>query len=435
MPAAPSAPPPSKPAAAPAAPSAPKAPPSPPPSKTGAPPVPPQTEAAKDYMAEYDSELDGLDDNKPKPAQKPKEKKTEALVKPPEGAEKPAEDAKDPAEELEAKTSNPEDEKPTGIPELRKNRDALAKMIKSELRPALDKANARIAELEKNGDVKVWSDRASAAEKRAAELDGQMRFVDYSRSDEFNQKFAQPFAQAWNRALSDFGQLKVRVPAGVDEATGEPQFNFRAADQNDLIKLANLSLSEMDDAAEAMFGKSAARVIRHVERVRELSEAQEKALEYARKNAGEYQKTTQAEQRRQREEGVRMWHESHKALLEKYPKFFGKDESDPEGNALLDKGTAEAESIFNRTKENQPKTAEEAVKRHALAYHKIANHDRLAKRLKTARARIEELEKAVKEFEESGPPAGNGGQPGDRSGSNGWSLDSEFAEIDKLNTR
>lgn len=381
-------------------------------------------------MAEYDTEIDGLDDNKAKakPVQKPATKKEEGSVKPPEG------EAIKPDEGKEPETPAKPESEPKTIPELRKAHDTLKKRIKEEYEPKLAQAQARIAELEKNGDVKVWSDRATAAEKRAAELDGQIKFVDYSRSQEFKEKFQQPYHEAWNRALADFQQLKVRVPVGVDEATGEPKFNFRQADQNDLLKLGNLPLSEMDEAAEAMFGKSSARVIRHVEKVRELADAQEKALDDARKNADEHQKMTQAEQQRQRGEGVRMWQASHKELLEKYPKFFGKDEADPEGNALLDRGTAHAEQIFNRTSENSPKTAEDAVKSHALAYHKIANHDRLARKLKTANTRIAELEKSLKEFEESGPPAGDGGEPGG-NGQTGWSLDSEFAEIDKLDRR
>jgi glutamyl/glutaminyl-tRNA synthetase len=187
----------------------------------------------------------------------------------------------------------------------------------------------------------------------------------------------------------------------------------------------------MDDEADAMFGKSAGRVIRHVEKVRDLAIAQQEALDNAAKNA-ETRRTEKANtEKLNSTKGKEMFQSEHKRLQEKYPKFFAKDETDPEGNQLLEKGIAMADRIFLRTPENTPKSAEEAVRLHALAYNKIANHDRLARKFKLARERIAELEKSLKEFEASEPGAGRAGEAG-RSGRPADPMSEANAELDSL---
>lgn len=392
-------------------------------------------------MAEYETELDSLDDNnKPprephRPAAKPGAKADKPVVEPPKAPDDqtPADEGQTPPDEGQAPAAPDLDgPEPVKIVDLRNSYRALKKQIKEQFKPEVAKLQAKVKELEEgSGATQEITAKMEQIQKRNKELEDQISFVDYSKSEEFQTKFVKPYNEAYYRAVNDFSQLRVRVPDGTDPETGETKFKFRPADDKDLIKLANMSLAEMDEEAEAMFGKSAPRVIRHVERVRELAIAQQEALDSAAKNA-EARRTEMANtQKLNSTKGREMFEAERKRLVEKYPKFFAKDEADPEGNELLDKGISMANRIFMRTPENTPKTAEEAVRLHALAYQKIANHDRLARKFKQARARVAELEKALAEYEESEPKGGKAGEAGKAGGILDAMADAN-AELDSL---
>lgn len=393
------------------------------------------------YIEEYEAAIDELDDSRrdPKPPQVPPKggKRQDAPAvdppapdpdAPPAGGKKADED---PAP-VEADLDGPE---PVRVVELRTAYRQLKKQIKDQLRPEVTKLQGRIKELEAGtGDQTAITTELEGLKKRNQELEQEISFTNYSSSREFQEKYAAPYQEAWTRAVSDFNQLTVRIPSGTDPNTGEPTYRTRQASADDLLTLANMPLSEMDEKAEEMFGRSAARVIRHVERVRDLAIAQDKALADAKKNAGTRKTAMDAQTKASIEKGKQMWSSENKRLVEKYPSFFGPRNGDQEGNDLLTKGRAMADRIFVQTPENRPKTAEEAVRLHALAYNKIANHDRLALRLKQANARISELQKIVDEYEDSNPPAGKGGEAA-KTGKPGNYMDDAFAEIDTLDKR
>lgn len=402
----------------------------------------PEKQAPSDWTQEYENELDGLDD-RGKPARAPHKPAARSGDKPvveaPKGADDSppvdddqppaADDAPAPAAAADPNLDAPE---PVKIVDLRNGYRALKKQIKEQFKPEISRLQARNKELEEgSGATKEISARMEQLQKRNEHLENQITFIDYSKSLEFQDKYVKPYNDAYFRAVADFGQLRVRVPDGADAETGETKFKFRPADDKDLIKLANMSLAEMDEEAEAMFGKSAPRVIRHVERVRELAIAQQEALDNASKTATQRRTDTENTQKLNSTKGKEMFESERKRLVEKYPKFFAKDEADPEGNELLDKGLAMANRVFMRTPENAPKTAEEAVRLHAMAYNKIANHDRLARKFKVARARISELEKSLAEYEASEPTGGKAGEVGRSGGATNPIADAN-AELDSL---
>jgi hypothetical protein len=405
MPAAATAPPP---AAASPPPAAPAAPPSPPASA----PAAPQTKA--EYSAEIDADLDALDTDR-KPVAEPKAKA--APSKPAAAAAtapKAEGDDLPPGEDEEPETPSatapvlPEDQpSPTRVPELRKAYDSLKPVIK-ELRGKITAAENKVKELEsrKPEDNAPVLKELETTKKRNDQLESVIRFKDYESSKEFETQYKQPYLEAWNAAVGDFEQLTVRVPDGVEETTGEAKFKTRPATANDLLQLANLPLNEMDDKAAEMFGRSSARVIRHVEEVRKLAVAQQKALNKAREESAEHGKVVQAQTKAQQDARIKLWNDKNVALAAKYPKWFAPVEGETEENALLQKGFALADRMFSPTPETAPKTPEEALNVHLKIRNKAANHDRLALRLNKANARITELETALKEYEKSEPPGG-----------------------------
>jgi chromosome segregation ATPase len=342
------------------------------------------------------------------------------------------------------KEVTPPDDKPDDVPagqpgkppvkaaQLREAYDTL-KQEKATWGAERQKLEARVKELEEAHptEVKGLTDRATAAEKRRDELEAHMQFLDFKRSAKFQKEYEQPYIDAYTRAVADFGQLEVRVPSGEDPITHEPQFSHRKATADDLLYLANLDLSKMDEEAEEMFGRSAARVIRHVEKVRELSDAQNRALQEAQTKTGEWFKTQQVNGRKAAEERHKLWTEYNQAIAERFPKMFKPLEGDNDGNTLLKKGFAEADRIFVPTPETAFKTSEERIQAHARARNKIANHDRLVSQIRQLRKDLEERDKTIAGYEGSAPPVG--GRASAKPPSKSF-MDEANAEIDALNT-
>ena len=386
-------------------------------------------QSSSSWLDEAGRDIEALDVNTPPPDTKGKGTKPDAQAKPPKPGDKPDDD--------KGKTTPaPDDQtpKPIRAAELRTAYDNLKKEKREVLEPKIQQLESKIKELEgrQPEDTKPLMEKMTAAEKRAAELESHIQFVDYQRSREFQEKFAQPYTEAWTKAAADFGQLTVRIPDGEDEITHEPKFKSRQATTDDLLYLANLPLTQMDEQAEALFGKSAPRVIRHVERVRELSDAQNKAVADAHKRSGEMVQIRQKQSAEMHQKQTALWTQFNKEIAERYPAMFAPAEGDTEGNTLLQKGFALADRLFAPSRENPPKSLEERVQLHALLRNKIANHDRLARANRLLKAELAEARKELEQFDKSTPPAG--GSQGARPASRSF-IEEANSEIERLNER
>lgn len=441
MPPAPAAPPPSAPAAAPPSPSAPKPSPAPAPSKSDA--TPPQPiEKPISFDDEIDSDLAAIDET----PEKRNAKKPQAPAKPPEKKEEV--DEASPDDDQAEPIQKPENEapvKPVKAADLRTAYEGLKKKVKEDYEPKVAKLEARIKELESSGPDKLNPvvEELTQKKKRLEELENEIRYVKYEKSEEFQEKYEKPYLEAWKKASADLGELTVETEDG----------ETRPATTADLIHLANLPLGEARAQARIMFGDAADDVMAHRRVIRELSQAQTKALEDAKKNASEREKQLESQRQVEYQQTIKLWDESNKALAQKFPKWFAKVEGDTEGNTLLDRGFSLADLHFLGEKGLTPEQIEmlpqqfrdklktagkldvkDRVALDALLRHKIASHSRLALNLKKANSRIEELEKSLAEYEKSEPPAGKtGGRPkGDAVNS---PTDEAFSELDAIDAK
>lgn len=385
-------------------------------------------------MAEVGADLDALAEEGDAKAEgrKPGEKRQDRVpakpVKPAEGGTKPPEDGTKPPESgtkpPEGGTKEPEPE-PKGLVETRTAYQTLKKKFKEEYEPKLQqvqKLEAKVKELETANppEMKALQERLEAAEKRNAQLEGDIEFIDFSKSAKFEKEYKLPYRQAWAAALADLEELTVEDEAG----------NTRKAGEKDLLELANLPLGAARKKANAMFGESADDVMAHRRKVIDLANAQNRALEEARNNATERATTAESTRKANSEKTIKMWTEANAAIVQKWPKMFAPVEGDAEGNALLQKGEAMADRLFSPTDETKPKTPEDAIRLHALIRNKIRNHDRLALWLKNANAKIKELETTLAQYESSEPNGGQGGGPG-KGGTKSYMQEAED-EIDEL---
>lgn len=409
------------------------------PGSSGSPPAggaPGADESNAPWMEDINSGIDELDTQAPPPEGDKDKGGKPAGDKPPQG-EKGAKPAA-------AAAAPPADDKtPSNIKDLRNGYETQKKKIREEYEPRIASLQKELDEIKKAPQFtqsKEQQDRVKAIEARNKELEAEIRNVNFTKSQEYLEKYHKPYVAAWEKARRDLAEVEVNLAGG----------GTRKATDADLILLAELPLGAARRKAVEMFGDAADDIMFHVRRITELSEQQEAAVKAAMqevetRSKQETEKGTEAAQAR-----VRLWNTTNQELATKYPAVFAPVAGDTEGNARLDKGFALADLLFAprsldaKKLELLPKTFREdiaanngrlseqgTVRLHALIRNKTANHDRAVAKANALTKRVAELEKALKEYEDSAP-GGRPGTPGARGGA-GTYLDDPNAEIDKLN--
>jgi len=270
------------------------------------------------------------------------------------------------------------------------------------------KAEARALELEsKIGDpatLEAASQRATAAEKRLAELEEHIRYVDYSRSSEFAEKYQKPYEEAWTKAVNDLKELSVTTADGTT----------RAATAQDLLHLANLPLGEARKLANEVFGDAADDVMAHRRRVKELSEAQEKALTDAKINSKQWLEQSLSASKKLADEIKQLWTTETAAKEAKY-EFLKPKDGDDEWNEILERSTELVESAYAsnaRDPKLTPEQRAEVIRKHSAVHARARAYGPLRLELKRLRAQLAERDAKLKQYEGSEPTVGNGAPRG-----------------------
>ncbi len=312
--------------------------------------------------------------------------------------------------------------KPVKAADLRAAYDGAKQKIKEyETRLAERESKLKEYETKPPQDNKPLLEKLATLEKENNDFKEELKFTNYIKHPEFNEKYQKPYNEAWTKAVREIEQLQVAQEDGTT----------RPATPQDILALANSPLSTLDERAESMFGRSAARVIRHVERIRDLAEAQEKAIADAKVLGSEREKKTKLEQEQANAEVATILNKTNADLVTKYPKWFGSDPADPEGNAVFNKSMQYVDQVF----QGDPSLPKETrISRMAVIRNKAANHDRLALHLKNANAQIKELQESLKDFENSEPEGGKTAGEAKTVKTGNWESDA-FAEIDALNRK
>ena len=393
-------------------------------------------------MQSESDELDSLDPDVPKkPAKPQKPAKAEEPPDPP--AKKEEEEAPIPGEEEQPKAPEKPDEpqKPMKAEELRKAYQESQRKIREELSPKVTKLEARIKELEasKPAELEPLQAKLSAVEKRNAELEQRVEFLDYQKSEKFQKEHWEPYVEKYNEVLGELRQIEVELSDG----------KTRMGTEDDLLELWNLEGSALRNRANALFGYSADDVLPLIKDAQRLGKAQAKALKDAEKNTQDRINARKAEAITFQTERARKWEEANNNLAEKYPTYFKPIDGDVEGNKRLEKGRALLALHFNTKPltEDEIKllpasfqadiqahgrlSADNTIRLHALINNKAANHDRIAYQLKQARAELKEAKAALKEYESSEPPGGGGSRGGGGGGGGHWNDDAD-AELERL---
>ncbi len=261
-------------------------------------------------------------------------------------------------------------------------------------------------------DKVKFDERITKAETRAKELEDHIRFVDYSKSEEFKTKFVDPYEKAWSRAMSELNEIT------IEDGNG----GSRPVAPQDMLDLVNLPLGKAREIADNVFGAFANDVMEHRKEIKRLFEAQNEALDEAKKNGTERikqaQETTQKQIAELHKQVTANWTKENEAITkdEKVGKYFTPVEGDEQGNQRLAKGFELVDKAFSENPLDPKLTPEQraaVVKRHAAVRNRAAGWGRLRYQNEQLEAKLAALEKELGEYKTGEPPtAGRAPKPG-----------------------
>lgn len=190
----------------------------------------------------------------------------------------------------------------------------------------LERAKSEGTRKEVEEATKALKAEMDSIRKNAEELDTEVRYLNYTRSGEYKQKYETPLREAWQTALGDIEGIRVTDEDGTE----------RDANHQDIMALLNVPVAKAAIIAQETFGPAAPEIMAHRRRLIELTQARDKSIaEWKEKGAQrEVESKKQLESRQARSRDL---FESQFADYEKtHAQLFGREEGDEDGNKLLD---------------------------------------------------------------------------------------------------
>lgn len=376
----------------------------------------------------------------------PAQKKTEVEKPAPKPDEKTAPSKT--ADELKAEADKAAQDKPAEKTETKPGETAKPKKPSDYLREEMTKwktkAETYEAEIKKlketpveHPEIKSLTEKLTAAEKRAAEFEENLRFTNYERSNEFKTKYEEPFVSAYKHGRTKTAGLKIVELKNPD--TGDLVRASRPATGADFDTIMAAPNDEAAiDMIENMFGTGTrSQIVTHArEKVLEFHTARQQALENAGKTSAEREKQTSDFYSKLNKEITSLWESNKKseALPDKHKKWFTPAEGDAEEKSTLEAGYKFVDKVNAEDARNPNLSSEarqEIVGRAAAYRHRAAVFPLLTKRLEKSQARIAELEASLKAFEDSEPGEGDGKRGDSEVVVGGSAMDSVMSSLEK----
>jgi hypothetical protein len=259
--------------------------------------------------------------------------------------------------------------------------------------------------------------------KQIAELQGEIKFANYERSQEYKEKYHEPFLRAYEQGQKLLSTLSYKEADKLDEVGNvTEQGKTRKGTDADWETL--MSITDEDAANKFIsehFGYNAARVTLLRDKVFDIHNQGRAAIEEFRKQAGTRETQVRELMTKQQEEVSKRWHEANVHAAEKFPQHFAPDPADAKGTALLEEGIRLTDLAFGVLDPSEfPKLPEgiraklvngklppgDMVMLHSAIRNRSAAYPRLVYKLKQAEAANKELTDKLAGFEKSEPGEG-----------------------------
>ena len=343
-------------------------------------PAPAAKEPVRDMEPNIFDEIDARLNPKPKPAEPPK------VAEPDEPDAPPEPDAPEPDKPV---VKAEDKDKRSLIPKFAREQIAKTNAELKAAKEAFAAKEARLAELEGGSkETTTLAERLAAVEKERDEALAEARGLKQEVSPEFKERFEKPFERAANEAKRFVDQLTV-----VDQDGSQRKATW----EQDFAALYALPEIKAVEAAEALFGKHAPRVMARYDELHRLSSIADEARESEKANWKQTQSQNEARSIQQREASQAALGIVEKALKTKYAEWYGDDPADPEGNALV----AQMDAKLNQ----KPKSMAEWAERTTRIKLNATMFPRLVHRLNKAKDEIAALKTKLEE-RDKGLPGG-----------------------------
>ena len=332
-------------------------------------------------------------------AAKPPEDDDLALLKPkPAATATPAKPAAVPAAGVPAKPAT----EPTSLKEFRQVYEN-TKKERDEIAAERDRLRTEAAEARKAGEKEAEARiraEMDVLSKEKQELDSRIRFLDYSKSPEFEAKHEKPLKDAWRSALEDLQGAKI-----VNDDGTETDANY-----GHVQALMRMSPIEAAKTATKWFGAAGPEIMRHRNAILTLQKEKAQAIDHWKAKGEELTQQRQRETAEFNGSLQTMFTEERDSFPTNYPDLFAHDPKNQEEATLFQKNRALTElaargkGIPEGTDERQ--RAELMVKAQARMVARAEAFGFTRLRLNKALDEIETLKKKVAEFEGSVPGEG-----------------------------
>lgn len=269
---------------------------------------------------------------------------------------------------------------------------------------------------------KSLEERLTAREKRLQELETELKFSNYERTQEYQEKYWKPFAEAYSTGREKAASIRVTDEEG----------NIREGKADDFDTYMSIAdENQAAEFAEAHFGRLSRLMEYHRQKVLELNQSRTSAIEEFRKTGAAREKERQENLSKMSKGMMETWKKAITEPLEKHPYLFKADAQDAKGSELLEKGFHFADRALSNgqpLKEgDKPLTPAEVLQARAVLRNKAAALDYHVYMRRKAEAQVKALEEELKAYQESEPGRGDGAGKAPVEG--GWE-----AELESLAT-
>jgi hypothetical protein len=273
--------------------------------------------------------------------------------------------------------------------------------------------------------------RVEKAEARIKEFEDETRLTNYSKSQEFQDKYQKPYDGAWKRTMNELNGLTVPTEDG----------NGRPFTAQDMLSLVNMDSIPARKAAQELYGDFANDVMLHRNEIRRMADEQAVAIEEAKTNGAKREKErTEIQTKTQREitENIRTTFKSSYESAQKDEvngRFFSPKEGDEEWNTALENGRKLSASVFMDDPKDPkltPQERAEIVKKHAAVFNRSSAFGPLKRAFIKLEKQYAELEKKLAGYQSSRPDAAGGSQQAANGVAAGKFMDRTLAELGKL---
>jgi hypothetical protein len=287
---------------------------------------------------------------------------------------------------------------------------------------ALRKATPKSVKVEETAEYKTLLQEAAQIKEQHAKLSDEIRYLDYTKSPEFQEKHVQPIQSAFEAAADTFATLQVTTADGETRAATDD-------DVRDFLRLNNPQ-ARIKKARE-MFGDAAHFAMEAVRPVQEAFARRDADLKTFREKGAEIQKQRDVQRAETVKQYQQRFDETFQEITSGVPELYDQlPETEPDA-AEFNTRLVKAKQLVNIAFRNPAGLPPEKwIRSQAALAARAVGFERANRDADTLRAENASLKERLKRFESSDPGlAGGGDNGGSGTPKSGKTFEDEIDEL------